>query len=219
MDHRLQGQSDADGNVLPVFLIRRSLDDESDADRRRLRRAIARAKNGDSDALRHLYERYADNVFSYVRTILRDDYEAEDVTQHVFTKLLTRIESYEERSVPFTAWLLRIARNCAIDHMRSQRTIYCDEVPNAVEEAPSHEVAADQRDAIEGALGSLPASQRRVVVLRHVIGFSPREIAEQMGKSEGAIHTLHHRARRAMQKELLHRNTAPVAAVGGKSAA
>ncbi len=121
--------------------------------------------------------------------------------------------------MPFTAWLLRIARNCAIDHIRSQRTIYCEEVPTAVEEVPSHEVAVDQRDAIQDALGSLPASQRRVVVLRHVIGFSPREIAQRMGKSEGAIHTLHHRARRAMRRELLRRNTAPAAAVGGKTAA
>ena len=218
MDQQLQGQRGADDGVLPVFLIRRSLGEESEGDRRRLRRAVAQARNGDREAMRHLYERYADNVFSYVRTILHDDHEAEDVTQHVFTKLLTRIESYEERSVPFTAWLLRIARNCAIDHIRSQRTIYCEEVPTAAEEAPSDEDAADQRDAIEDALGSLPASQRRVVVLRHIIGFSPREIAKQMGKSEGAIHTLHHRARRAMRRELLRRNTAPVAVAGGKTA-
>lgn len=219
MQQKTRGRNGTEDGVLPIFLIRRSLDEESDADRRRLRRAIARARAGDGDALCHLYERYADNVFSYVRTILRDDHEAEDVTQHVFTKLLTRIGSYEERSVPFTAWLLRIARNCAIDHMRSQRTIYCDEVPTAPEEAVSDELAADQRDAIEDALGSLPASQRRVVVLRHVIGFSPREIAEQMGKSEGAIHTLHHRARRAMRTELIRRNTVPLAVGGGKRAA
>ena len=53
--------------------------------------------------------------------------------------------------------------------------------------------------------------QRRVVVMRHVVGLSPREIATQMGKSEGAVHTLHHRARRAMRTELLRRDTAPIA--------
>jgi RNA polymerase sigma-70 factor, ECF subfamily len=218
MDQRI-GRSDSEDGMLPVFLIRRTLDEESDADRRRLRRAIARARSGDGEALRHIYERYADNVFSYVRTILRDDYEAEDVTQHVFTKLMTRIESYEERSVPFTAWLLRIARNCAIDHMRGQRTVYCEEVPTTVEGSGDDEVAADQRDVIGDALGSLPQSQRNVVVLRHVIGLSPREIARRMGKSEGAIHTLHHRARRALKTELLRRHTAPVAMAGGKKAA
>ena len=218
MDQVQNGHRGTAEGVLPVFLIRRSLGEESEADRRRLRRAIARAREGDCEALRHIYERYADNVFSYVRTILRDEYEAEDVTQHVFTKLLTRIESYEERSVPFSAWLLRIARNCAIDHMRSQRTIYCEEVPATVEDSIDEHVAADHRDAIEAALGSLPASQRRVVVLRHMIGLTPREIADQMGKSEGAIHTLHHRARRALRTELLRRHTAPVAMAGGKTA-
>jgi RNA polymerase sigma-70 factor (ECF subfamily) len=219
MAQRTHEQGQTDDGVLPVFLTKRSLDEESAADRRRLRHAIAGARNRDSEAMRHIYERYADNVYSYVRTILHDDHEAEDVTQHVFTKLLTKIQSYEERSVPFTAWLLRIARNCAIDHMRSKRAICCEEVP-AEEERPGYdEVAADQRDAIEDALDSIPASQRRVVVLRHVVGLSPNEIATRMGKSEGAIHTLHHRARRAMQAELLRRHMAPVSMTAGRSAA
>ncbi len=85
----------------------------------------------------------------------------------------------------------------------------------AVECAPDDHLAADQRDVISDALGSLPATQRRVVVLRHVIGLSPKEIARDMGKSEGAIHTLHHRARRALKTELLRRHTAPVAMAGG----
>lgn len=194
----------------PVFRIKSSLADEDRNDRARLRRVVTRAKAGERDALRELYERYADNVFSYVRTIIHDEHEAEDVTQHVFTKLLTKIDRYEERSVPFAAWLLRIARNCAIDHVRGNRTICYEEVP-AVASSASEDVAAERRHAIEDALRSLPEGQRRVVVLRHVVGLSPREIASQMGKSEGAVHTLHHRARRAMRTELLRRDTAPVA--------
>lgn len=194
----------------PVFRIKTSLDDEKGEARVRLRRVVAQAKDGDEDALRQLYERYADNVFSYVRTIVHDDYEAEDVTQHVFTKVLTKIDRYEERSVPFAAWLLRIARNCAIDHARSNRAICCEEVPAVA--GPAHdEAAADRRHVIEDALRSLPDGQRRVIVLRHVIGLSPREIASRMDKTEGAVHTLHHRARRALRTELLHRDTAPVA--------
>ena len=193
----------------PVFRIKSSLADEDRADRARLRRVVARAKGGDRDALRQLYERYADNVFSYVRTIIHDEHEAEDVTQHVFTKLLTKIDRYEERSVPFAAWLLRIARNCAIDHVRGNRAICYEEIPSVARTA-SEDVAADRRHAIEDALRALPEGQRRVVVLRHVVGLSPREIASQMGKSEGAVHTLHHRARRAMRTELLRRGTAPI---------
>ncbi len=193
--------------MMPVFAIRRSLREESDPDL--VRREIARAQEGDVEAVRRLYERYADNVFSYVRAILHDDHEAEDVTQLVFTKLLTRIASYEERSVPFTAWLLRIARNCAIDHVRSRRAICFDEVPGV--DGPAFDaVATDRRHAVEDALNSLTDGQREVVLLRHVMGFSAREIASRMGKSEGAVHTLHCRARRALRSELLRRDVAPV---------
>jgi RNA polymerase sigma-70 factor (ECF subfamily) len=198
---------DDDAGMLPVFSIRRALKEEGDANL--VRRDIAGAKQGDPEALHRLYERYADNVFSYVRTILHDEHEAEDVTQHVFTKLLTRIASYEERSVPFSAWLLRIARNCAIDHVRSRRAVCVEEVP-CVDGPAFDAVAADRRHAVEDALGSLTDGQREVVVLRHVMGFSAREIASQMGKSEGAVHTLHCRARRALRSEFLRREIAPV---------
>src|SRR3954452_8981268 len=70
---------------------------DSDEQRRLVRRAVARAKEGDSEAIRFLYIRYADNVYGYVRSIVRDEHEAEDVTQQVFAKLLTVIVKYEER--------------------------------------------------------------------------------------------------------------------------
>jgi RNA polymerase sigma-70 factor (ECF subfamily) len=121
---------------LAVFRIRRSLEAEGESERMRLRLVVAAAQQGESAALHELYERYADNVYSYVRTIVHDDHAAEDVTQHVFAKLLTKIGSYQERSVPFVAWLLRIARNCAIDHLRGSRVVYCEEV-----HAPFHTVS------------------------------------------------------------------------------
>src|SRR6266446_9511647 len=81
-----------------------------------VQRAVARAKAGDRDAIRYLYVRYADSVYGYVRSILDDDYEAEDVTQHVFLKLMTSIGKYEPRGVPFLGWILRVAHNVAVDH-------------------------------------------------------------------------------------------------------
>ena len=59
---------------------------------------------------------------------MRDDYEAEDVTQHVFAKLMMKLEKYEPREVPFSAWIIRVARNVAVDHMRQRRAIPCEEV-------------------------------------------------------------------------------------------
>ena len=90
--------------------------------------AVTRAKAGDAEAMRLLYLRYADNVYGYVCSIVRDEHEAEDVTQQIFAKLMTAVQRYEPRSVPFSAWILRIAHNAAIDHMRARRAVPCEEV-------------------------------------------------------------------------------------------
>jgi RNA polymerase sigma-70 factor (ECF subfamily) len=172
--------------------------------------AVARAKEGDPDALRYLYLRYADNVYSYVRAILRDDHEAEDVTQHVFAKLMTVISKYEQRSVPFAGWILRLAHNAAIDHMRSgRRATPAEEIFGEDERAQDD---LDRGACLREALSALPDEQRRVVVLRHVIGLTPPEIAAEMGHSESSVHGLHHRGRRALQAELKRMDVAPVTA-------
>ncbi|MBV9006708.1 MAG: hypothetical protein JO181_18725 [Solirubrobacterales bacterium] len=80
--------------------------------------AIARARTGDRDALGELYARYAESVFHCVHRILQDVHEAEDVTQQVFLKLMFVLPRYERREVPFSAWLLRVARNLALDAER-----------------------------------------------------------------------------------------------------
>src|SRR4051794_21376215 len=74
------------------------------------RRAIAQAKAGDSEGLHYLYVRYADDVLRFVASFVRDHHEAEDITQNVFAKLMTAIKKYEQREVPFDAWILRVAR-------------------------------------------------------------------------------------------------------------
>jgi RNA polymerase sigma-70 factor (ECF subfamily) len=180
--------------------------DESNEARDKTRLAVARAKEGDLDALRFLYISYSNNVYGYVRSIVRDDHEAEDVTQHVFAKLMTSLVKYDERGVPFFAWLLRLARNVAIDHLRSNRMLPTEEVldPNAI-----CGVDLDHTEAVRAALATLPDEQRQVVMLRHVVGLTPGEIADRMGRSEGSIHGLHHRGRRALQRELARLESKP----------
>src|SRR5215213_1003041 len=164
--------------------------------------AVARAKDGDADALRYLYLRYADNVYGYVCSIVRDEWEAEDVTQQIFAKLLTSLPRYEPRLVPFSAWILRVAHNTAIDHVRARRPVPLEEVhpPDAAGDdgAGSRERFADLRLA----LAALPDEQRDVIVLRFLVGLSPREIAERMGRSEDAVHGLQHRGRRRLRSEM-----------------
>lgn len=197
-----------------VFRLKRALDEQPDSGR--TARAVSRAKAGDGTAVDFLYTQYADNVYSYVLSIVQDGHAAEDVTQQVFAKVLTKLDRYEQRSVPFAAWLFRIARNAAIDHLRSDRMVPCEEVRCA--DQPEHDTV-EHRRVIKDALGRLPSEQRRVMVLRHIYGLSPREIADSMSKSEGAVHTLHHRARRAMQRDLEVHECAPALAPADRLAA
>src|SRR6516225_5798176 len=95
---------------------------------RQIMNAVLRAQAGDADAIRVLYLRYKDNVYGYVLSFVRDQHEAEDITQQVFLKLMSVLDKYRPREVPFTSWLLRVARNVALDSLRRQRTILCEEV-------------------------------------------------------------------------------------------
>jgi RNA polymerase sigma-70 factor (ECF subfamily) len=181
--------------------------DESPAVTREVRLAIARAKEGDRDAVRFLYVRYSDNVYGYVRSIVRDDREAEDLTQHVFMKLVTVITKYEDRGVPFSGWLLRLARNVALDHLRRRRPTPTEDV--LAVDTHVDETSRERARDFHSALASLPDEQRDVVIMRHVVGLTPQEIAERMGRSESSIHGLHHRGRRALQVELRRLGAAP----------
>lgn len=183
------------------------LREESREPDRQVAGAVARAKEGDMEAIRYLYIRYKDNVYGYVLSLMRDQHEAEDVTQRVFLKLITAIQKYQEREVPFTSWLLRVARNVALDDLRQRRSILCEEVYE-----PNHEVDDSGRECrwgLQDALQTLPPEQRETVVLRHLVGLTPAEIAERMGRTESSIHGLHHRARRAVQRALVQAECAP----------
>jgi RNA polymerase sigma-70 factor (ECF subfamily) len=171
-------------------------------------RAVKRAQEGDREALGFLYARYADNVCGYVRSIVHEHHEAEDLTQQVFAKLIRVIGKYEEHEVPFLAWILRVSHNVAVDHLRRQRTIPVADV--RIDDGNSSDQAnAERITELQEALATLPPDQREVLVLRHFAGLSPTEIAERMGRSEPSIHGLHHRGRRALRLELTSRGAAP----------
>ena len=174
--------------------------DRSPAVERLVHSAVARARGGDPDALRFLYLRYADNVYGYVCSIVRDEHEAEDVTQQIFAKLLTTLDRYEPRQVPFSAWILRVAHNAAIDHLRARRPVPVEDLRplHAADDTTGRERFADLRLA----LAALPDEQRDVIVLRFLIGLTPGEVAERMGRSEDAVHGLQHRGRRRLRSEM-----------------
>jgi RNA polymerase sigma-70 factor, ECF subfamily len=175
-----------------------------------LGRAIQRAQQGDTSALHFLYVRYADDVYGFVNSLVRDHHDAEDITQNLFAKLMRIIGKYEQREVPFSAWILRVARNAALDHMRARRQIPFEEVRTS--DNGDDQVAFDRLQSLRLALDRLPQDQREVLILRHIAGLTPPEIAEALGKTESSIHGLHHRGRGALQAALRELKAAPVTA-------
>jgi RNA polymerase sigma-70 factor, ECF subfamily len=174
--------------------------------------AIIAAQRGDSEGIHFLYARYSSEVLRCIRSIVQDPHDAEDITQDVFAKLITTIGRYEVRDVPFSAWILRVARNAALDHLRSRakKSIPSEDV--VVEDSGREETSRHKGDDLRAALDLLPGAQREVVVLRHVVGLTPTEIAASLGKSENSINGLHHRGRRALQSQLRALGAAPLVA-------
>lgn len=170
-------------------------------------RAIARAKQGDTDALHYLYVAYAEGVFGYVLSIVRDHHDAEDVTQAVFAKMMRSIQKYEERQVPFAAWITRVARNASLDFLRSKRQVPVEEV--RVDDQGTERSNFERSQGLKEALAGLPEEQRKVLVLRHIAGLSPGEIGERLGRSEGSVHGLHHRGRDSLKASLSVLELAP----------
>jgi RNA polymerase sigma-70 factor, ECF subfamily len=174
------------------------------------RRAVAAAKSGDPEGLHYLYVRYADDVHRYVASFVGDHHEAEDITQNVFAKLMSAIQKYEEQEVPFDAWILRVSRNAALDYLRARRTVPTEEV--RLVDIGRAQTSIDRGRALRQALEDLPEDQREVLVLRHIVGLSPVEIAGTLDKTESSVHGLHHRGRRSLRASLEELDAAPVVA-------
>lgn len=174
---------------------------------RLVQQAVEHAKAGDNEGLHFLYVRFAPDVHRYVNSFVHDHHEAEDITQNVFAKLMSAIRKYEQRDAPFAAWIMRVARNAALDHLRTRRAIPTEDV--RVAEADHTQARLSRTQDLRHAFEQLPDDQREVLVLRHVAGLSPVEIASALEKSESSVHGLHHRGRRALQAKLSELGAAP----------
>lgn len=163
------------------------------------RELIRRAKEYDGSAFAEIYERYYQSIYNYVYYRVDDDVLAEDLTSEVFLKTLESIHSFTFRpGATFSSWLYRIASNLVIDHFRllpRQPTVLLeDSIVSDVEEpaeALDRQLTAEQ---LRQAVRHLSEDQQQVVVLKFVDGLKLREIAHVLGKSEGAVKSLQHRA-------------------------
>jgi RNA polymerase sigma-70 factor, ECF subfamily len=174
------------------------------------RRAVARAREGDRAAAEYCYTRFAGDVQRYVQSIVHEPHDAEDVTQNVFVKLFGCMERYDERRAPFSAWLLRIARNAALDHLRHSRAVPSDELVRR-RSAPARQ-DPDMSETLRDAFETLPDQQRLVLFLRHVLGLSPDEIAHELGRTPASVNGLQHRGRGALKAALRRAELTPAIA-------
>ena len=165
---------------------------------------VARAQQGDAEAFGELYDHYVTMVHRYVYHRVGDRTLAEDVTSETFVRALRRIDSLSFQGRDVGAWLITIARNLVLDHVKSSR--YRLEVATAdmrdadrSTEGPEDAVVAHLTNAeLLACVKQLGSEQQECIVLRFLHGLSVSETAQIMGKKDGAIKALQHRAVRRL---------------------
>ena len=166
---------------------------------------VRAAKSGDASAFGELYERYRDAIYRYCLSRTGTAHDAEDLTSDVFVKALHSIDRYQERGLPFVAFLYRIARNAAIDRSRTlKQPLSVDELvtqPASRQNVEADAMLAVDRSILMAALTKLKTDHRDVIVMRFIEGYSALEVATALGKTEGAVRTLQHRALERLRKE------------------
>jgi RNA polymerase sigma-70 factor (ECF subfamily) len=168
---------------------------------------VERAQSGDRLALEELYLLHFDRIYSYLHMSVGSRHDAEDLTTQTFVKMLEAIGRFQWRSVPFSAWLFRIAHNLAMDHFRANRRWQPEEeVPETAhgEESSAEEqaLAALGQTSMLTLIERLSPEQRQVLTLKFVFRFSNAEAAAILGKTEGAVKSLQHRALASLQKHV-----------------
>jgi RNA polymerase sigma-70 factor (ECF subfamily) len=169
--------------------------------------ADVRAAQRDRAAFGALYRRYLDRVYGYCFYLLGDHHDAEDVTERTFVAALAAIDGYRDEGATFRAWLFRIAHNQLVNALRSrhrQRAASLEVVaePKTLADPAGLLGHAEETRGLRRALDQLSEDRRQVVVLRFVDGLSAREIGAVLGRSEGAVRVLQHRALRQLAEML-----------------
>ena len=180
-----------------------------------LDRSLVDAAQADPARFEALYRKYLAQVYSYAQYELRDHHEAEDATERTFLAALTNLHRFEERARPadgegastFRVWLFQIARNVVAERRRTRRRRPEAPLEAASAVADDLDIAAQVTGRAEAseawhAVDRLTGDRRRAVILRFVDEMSTAEIAGTLGRSEGAVRVLIHRALRSIARDL-----------------
>jgi RNA polymerase sigma-70 factor (ECF subfamily) len=170
--------------------------------------AVERAARGDTEAFSFLYERFVTRIYNYIYYRTGNPHEAEDLTSRVFHRALHHIERYDNRGVPFSAWLYRIAHNLVAnwhrDNSRRKEVPLEDYTQQPLRsQAPEASVVDHQElEELLKVIRRLPADRQQLLILKFVERMSNAEVAVIMRRSEGAIKSLYHRTLMALRDEL-----------------
>jgi RNA polymerase sigma-70 factor (ECF subfamily) len=172
-----------------------------------LRRMVALAQQGDREALEALYLLHFDRIYSYLHLSVGNRHDAEDLTTQTFLKMLEAIGRFRWKTAPFSAWLFRIAHNLAMDHFRATKRWQPEEEvpePEGSAESSAEEAALESigRRSMLELIENLSHEQKQVLTLKFVFNFSNGEAATILGKTEGAVKSLQHRALASLQKQI-----------------
>ncbi len=167
---------------------------------------VRRAQQYDEAALESLYQVYYPKIYNYAFMQMGDIQAAEDLASDVMLKMLESLKSYRFKGLPFGAWVFRIARNRLIDlHRRRRRRGEVDLSETLSSSLASPHTLAEralERGQLQVALKHLTDEQRQVIVLKFIQGFDNRSVSRIMGRSEGAIKSLQHRAMASLRRIL-----------------
>jgi RNA polymerase sigma-70 factor (ECF subfamily) len=169
---------------------------------------LAKAARGDREAFGNLYEQHVERIFNYVYYRTGNLHDAEDLTARVFQRAMNHIAKYDDRGVPFSAWLYRIAHNLVAnwhrDRGRKQEIPLSDVpvVPSKEDRPETWLVRSQEQDALMRHIRRLPPDRQTLLILKFVEDLSNAEIGKIMGRSEGAIKSLYHRTLLALRDEL-----------------
>jgi RNA polymerase sigma-70 factor (ECF subfamily) len=180
---------------------------KKESETKRVRALVDRAQKGDREALEELYLIHFDRIYSYLHVSVGNRHDAEDLTTQTFLRMLESIGKFRWQSAPFSAWLFRIAHNLAMDHFRAARRWQPEEeVPEPEpDESTSAEAGALEaigRKSMLELIEELSPEQQQVLTLKFVFNFANADVATFLGKTEGAIKSLQHRALASLQKQL-----------------
>ena len=160
-------------------------------------RLLIEAAQKDPARFGELYECHFERVYAYVVRRVGDRAETEDLTSEVFHHALANLRRFEWRGIPFAAWLFRIAANLISDRWKQQGRERTVDEPEKIESAPARSAEledVERKATLFRLVDTLPAEQRRVVVLRFVEEKSIKEVAQEIRKTEGAVKQLQFRA-------------------------